>query len=715
MYRSSRLRSAASRPSMMRSVAAIALSLAATFAFGVQLRAQAPGGADSTLTRHLMPVPASVRFEPGQLVIDSSFTIALVRHSDGRLRRGVQRALLRLERQTGIDLPPVSPDSARATLLIDVVGAGQRVQAVTEDESYSIDVTPTRASLHANTVVGALRGLETLLQLVESDAGAFSLPLAHVSDSPRFPWRGLLIDVSRHWEPVEVIERNLDAMSMVKLNVLHWHLSDDQGFRVESRIHPELQRRGSDGAYYTQSDIREVVAYARDRGIRVVPEFDMPGHTTSWFAGYPRYASAPGPYSIERRFGVFDAVFDPTREEVYRFIDSFIGEMSSLFPDSYWHIGGDEVNGKQWSASARIQRFMKRRKLADNAALQAYFNRRLSAILEKHGKRMVGWDEIMHPDLPRNVVVQSWRGQKSLDDGARQGFRGILSAGYYLDAMQSAGAHYLVDPLPPGSELDTTQAARILGGEVCMWGELITRESIDSRIWPRAAAIAERFWSPGSVRDVDDMYRRLDGLSVDLEATGLRHISGPQVMLRRLVGSEESSELESMRHLMRLVEPLSLGQRVRARRPVQTTPLTAPGDLATPDAARGRALDAMVGALLADSLGREARAASLIREFASWSAMSREVAELAERTPLAVGADSAAAVLADLGVVGGEALSFVVHGGAPPAPWSAAADSLLKRAEVPVGLLRIVVVPAMRELVSAANAGAGAGAGAGAR
>lgn len=715
MYCPNRLRRTAPRASVARRVAAIVPPLAAAaIVFGPPLRAQTEARADSTITRHLMPVPASVSFEPGRLAIDSSFGVMVRRFSNGRLQRGVQRAMLRLERRTGVDLPPITSDSSRAALVIDVVGAGQKIQSVSEDESYSIDVTPTRAELRANTVVGALRGLETLLQLVEGDAAGYYLPLARVSDSPRFPWRGLLIDVSRHWEPVEVIERNLDAMAMVKLNVLHWHLSDDQGFRVESRLHPALQRMGSDGLYYTQSDIREVVAYARDRGIRVVPEFDMPGHATSWFVGYPRYASAPGPYTIERRFGVFDPVFDPTREEVYRFIDSFIGEMAGLFPDRYWHIGGDEVNGNQWDSSAHVQRFMKRHELADNAALQAYFNRRLSRIVTKHGKRMVGWDEIMHPDLPKNVVVQSWRGQKSLGDGAREGFRGILSAGYYLDHMSTAGTHYLVDPLPSGNDLDSAQAALVLGGEACMWGELITSETIDSRIWPRAAAIAERFWSPDSVRDVADMYRRLDAVSVELEAAGLHHIAGPQVMLRRVVGSGDDGELAPMQRLMRLVEPLSLGQRVRARRPVQTTPLSTPGDFAWPDVARSRELASMVDALLADSLGGTTLADSIGAAFASWGGMSRAVAALANRAPQLAGADSAAALVAELGQVGSEALSYLARGDAPSAEWTAAAHALLKRADAPVGLLRIAVAPAIEKLVSAAAERAKAGVGKGA-
>ena len=710
---STRLRRAASSSRKFRPLTAALAFGIASLATAPRLVAQDTTRTDSTITRRLMPVPASVSFEPGRLAIDSGFTVVVGRYENGRLERGVQRAMLRLERRTGVDIQPLSSDTSRATLLIDVAGPGEKIQSVNEDESYSIDISSSRVTMQANTVVGALRGLETLLQLAESDSAGFHFPLAHIEDHPRFPWRGLLIDVSRHFQTVEEMERNLDAMSMVKLNVLHWHLSDDQGFRVESRLHPELQRRGSDGRYYTQNEIRDVVAYARDRGIRVIPEFDMPGHSTSWFVGYPQFASAPGPYTIGRRMSGYEATFDPTRESVYRFLDSFVGEISKLFPDPYWHIGGDEVNGKQWSSSPRIKRFMKRHGFADNAALQAYFNRRLQAILKKHGKRMVGRDEIMHPKLPKTVVVQSWRGHESLDKGARDGFSGILSAGYYLDHMETAGEIYLVDPIPPGSDLDSTQAARILGGEACMWAELITSENIESRIWPRTVAIAERLWSAGSVRDVEDMYRRLAYASLELEVLGLRHVSGPEMMLRRIAGPASDAELQSLLQLMHLVGPLSLGQHVRVFRPLLTYPLVRPGDIARPDPAAARKLSARVDALLSDSSNAAAQADTLSRQFAEWTEMARSVSALAKRTPLVDGADSAATLIARLGAVGNEAISYLARGDAPAADWSASALHLITRAQEPVGLLRISVAAAILKLVRAATDSTKVGAGSG--
>ncbi len=654
-------------------------------------------------THHLLPVPASVEFQPGQLRLDENFNVAVEGHSDARLDRAVQRALKRFSARTGLTLTaPRVKNAADATLLIHANGPGMKVQGVEEVESYSLEVTAKQAALRAPTVVGILRGLETFLQLVERDRAGSYLPFVRIQDRPRFAWRGLLIDVCRHWEPVEVIERSLDAMAAVKLNVLHWHLSEDQGFRVESRRYPKLQEMGSDGLYYTQEQIREVVAYARDRGIRVMPEFDMPGHSTAWFVGYPEFSSGPGPYAIERRFGVFDPAFDPTREAVYRFLDGFIGEMSALFPDAYWHIGGDENPGRQWMANPAIQAYMQKHNLKDAPALQAYFNQRLLRILQKHKKRMIGWDEILHPDLSKDTVVQSWRGQKSLGEGAKQGYGGILSAGYYLDGMATAATHYAVDPLPATSDLTPQQAARILGGEACMWGELITPDNIDSRIWPRTAAIAERLWSPREVKDVDDLYRRLAAVSLQLEEAGARHLSGPDTMLRRLAVTDAIGPL---RALLRLVEPLSLGERQRTSRATQLTSLTALGDIATPDAPARHDLPKLVAAALSDSESRGIARDLLASEFKNWRELPTRIAPLAEHAPQIHDADGLCADLAALGATGEEALSYLTDGTAPPPEWLEARRALLDQAAKPKGLLRLAVIDAMRTLVAAAANG----------
>src|SRR5208283_137662 len=416
-------------------------------------------------------------------------------------------------------------------------------------------------------------------------------------------------------------------------NVLHLHLSDDEGFRVESRRHPRLQEYGSDGKFYTQAQILEMVAYACDRGIRVVPEFDIPGHSTSWLVAYPQYGSTPGPYALARNvLDIKDPAFDPTREEVYEFIDGFLGEMTALFPDAYWHIGGDQVTGKHWDSNPAIQTFKAQHGFKDNAALQVYFNQRLMQLLNKHGKKMMGWDEVLHPELPRETVIQSWRDAASLAAAAKQGFHGILSAGYYLDHMETAATHYAVDPLPEGEKLEPAQAARILGGEACMWGEYEDAEIIDSRTWPRTAAIAERLWSPREVNDSSDMYRRLERVSVQLEEAGITHLSGPEVMLRRLAVSANPGALLAFH---RLVEPVNQDERYEGPNPpTSLTPLVRLTDIATPDACGRREVGRMVDGLLHDAPRYGAFHADLEREFKSWQDLPSALAALAEHAPL---------------------------------------------------------------------------------
>src|SRR5882724_1623648 len=359
--------------------------------------------AQSNTPLNIMPLPAKVERGDGSLKIDASFRVAFAGYHELRLEHAGLRLERQIQRQTGLVILHANKSAGPATLEVTTDRESKAIQELGEDESYSLDVTPTGAKLHAASPLGALRGLQTFLQLIAITPDGFSVPALHIEDRPRFPWRGLMIDSGRHFIPLDVIKRNLDGMEAVKMNVFHWHLSDNQGFRAESRKFPRLHEQGSDGLFYTQEEIRDIVEYARDRGIRVVPEFDMPGHSTAWFAGYPELASGSGPYGIERKWGVFDPAMDPTDEKTYKFLNEFFGEMARLFPDQFLHIGGDEVNGKQWKANKKIQSFMRKHALKTNHDLQAYFNKRLEQIVKKHGKIMEGWDEILHADLPKDV------------------------------------------------------------------------------------------------------------------------------------------------------------------------------------------------------------------------------------------------------------------------------------------------------------------------
>ncbi len=348
----------------------------------------------------------------GALTIDTGFSISTSGSgaSDPRVQTAVERAFPRLARQTAIPVVThIEKNGASATLNIVVETKDHRApQQLGDDESYSLEISNGHARLSADKPLGAVRGLETFLQLVQQNAATsagpvstpgFSAAAITIHDEPRFAWRGLSLDVSRHFIGVDEIKRTLDGMSAVKLNVLHWHLSDDQGFRVESRKFPRLTKYGSDGLYYTQAQIRDIIAYAGERGIRIVPEFDMPGHAASWLPGYPKLGVGAGPYEIARGYGILAHLIDPTKESTYRFMDTFIGEMAKLFPDRYFHIGGDEVDPKEWNDSPRIQAFMHKHHLADAKALQAYFNQRIEKIVSKHHKR--------HDRLGRNTPTGS--------------------------------------------------------------------------------------------------------------------------------------------------------------------------------------------------------------------------------------------------------------------------------------------------------------------
>jgi len=648
-----------------------------------------------------MPVPASVQFQAGRLGVTDSLKIAPTNFSDARLLSAIDRFEKRLQGRTGLTFTPgLATDAGTATLVIQCAGPGQSIPSLEEDESYQIDVSSQQAKLSAPTVVGAMRGLETLLQLLAADSEGYFLPLAKIQDQPRFRWRGLLIDIGRHYEPPEVLKRNLDAMAAVKLNVFHWHLTEDQGFRIESKKFPKLHQMGSDGLFYTQEQAKDIVEYARQRGIRVVPEFDIPGHSTSWLVGYPELGSGPGPYTIERRAGIFEPALDPTRDEVYKFLETFLGEMAAIFPDAYLHIGGDENQGKQWDRNPKIQAFMKEKGIKDNHALQAYFNQHLLKILEKLKKKMIGWDEILQPELPKNAVIHSWRGTAALADAAIKGYDGILSNGYYIDLSFPTSQHYAADPIPANTTLTAEQQKRILGGEATMWGEYVSPETIDSRIWPRTAAIAERLWSPASVTDVDDMYRRLAVISTQLEELGLTHERNVDVLLRRLTGGQD---IRPLKLLASLVEPVKEYRRGEQRPSTMLSPLNGLVDAARPDSENARRFNRLVDAFLSDAPRLTFGVTSLELTLDQWREAEPSLNVIIDGSPALREAKPLAHDIGNLGTVGREALSFIERRVTPPVGWREAELAILQESAKPKAALEFPVVHSVKKLVLAAG------------
>jgi hexosaminidase len=647
----------------------------------------------------LMPVPASVQLQNGRLPITNTFGVATKGHVDSRLRGGILRMTSRLAGRTVLTLPlDLATDENAAGLVVQCERAGASIPSLSEDESYKLEITDKQARLVAPTVVGALRGLETFLQLVQSDRDGFYVPAVKIDDRPRFAWRGLLIDIGRHYHPPEVLKRNLDAMAAVKLNVFHWHITEDQGFRIESKKYPKLHQMGSDGLYYTQDQVREIIAYAADRGIRVMPEFDIPGHSTSWLVGHPELGSAPGPYKIERGAGVFEPALDPTREQTYKFLDGFLGEMAALFPDAYMHIGGDENEGKQWDRNPQIQSFMKAKGIKDNHALQAYFNQQVLKILQKYGKKMIGWEEILHPDVPQDAVIHSWRGPASLAEAARKGYNGILSAGYYIDLIFPTSQHYAADPLPPDSPLTAEEAKRILGGEATMWSEWVSPDTIDSRIWPRTAAIAERLWSPRTVTDVDDMYRRLEVISRQLEELGLTHEKHYPVILRRLANSNSIGPLQT---LVGLIEPVKEYRRYQQRPQTMLSPLTGLVDAARPDSQAARQFATMVDGFLSDAPRFGLYRTDIRDSLTQWRDAGAALDPMIDRAPALHEARPLAKDLADVAAAGLEAIAYLTAGNTATTQWRDNQLARLEEAAKPKAALELVVVASVRKLVIA--------------
>ncbi len=523
--------------------------------------------------------------------------VDFARIRSARLERAVERLQARLRARF--------PETAATTLdlRIELDASSAPWPSPEDDERYHLNVADGAITLSAPDDWGALRGLATL----EALGAGGTLAEVDVEDAPRFPWRGVLLDPARHFLPVEVLERTLDGMAACKLNVLHLHLSDDQGYRLPSSRFPKLPS----AEHYRVDELKALVAAAADRGIRIVPELDMPGHVTSWLAAYPEWGC--GPVKASRRFGVHKACLDPSREEIYEVIGGLLEEVAEIFPDPCLHIGGDEVHPAWWSEDARVQAFMAREGLETVAALQAYFNGRVAALVRGCGRQPVAWDEIEHPTLSGEWIVQAWRGGTARDRLLNAGHSVVVSAPYYLDLHYPADVHLAFDPEAPQSELVALEDAlledprlrhvaggmrwtqqwrkdaagtvhgsgRVLGAEACLWGELVDAATLDLRLWSRLPALAELFWS-SAARPADTLYERLFGFQDALLAPALQL---EEALSRDLLalGVPERWQL-----LARLLEPVKwygrlLGEEaLAARLRGQEMPQARPYDADTP-------------------------------------------------------------------------------------------------------------------------------------
>ncbi|HWJ48360.1 MAG TPA: family 20 glycosylhydrolase, partial [Candidatus Udaeobacter sp.] len=429
---------------------------------------------------------------------------------------------------------------------------------------------------------------------------------------------------------------------------------------------------------------------------------DTPGHSRSWFVGYPELASGDGPFTVETEAGP-SSVTDPTREETYKFMDKFVEEMGKLFPDAYFHIGGDEVDGKFWDGNPKIQAFKQAHGMKTNQDLQAYYNQRLQKILAKHHKIMIGWDEILHPDLPKTIVVQSWRGQESLAAAAKQGYSGLLSYGYYLDLMWATARHYAVDPMSgAAATLTPEQQKLILGGESCQWAEWVTPENIDSHIWPRNAAIAERLWSPQDVADVNSMYARMHAVSFELESLGLAHNSAPDRMLQRMAGGADTTPL---RVLAGVVEPVKDYNRWSDEKgPIDFhAPLNRMIDAVYPESDTAREFSNLVQQFSQSRYKDQAAEAQIRNWLTLWRDNDAKLHPLLQQSALLQENIPVSQNLAMLGAAGLQALDYLDKGQPEPDLWKTQQMAVIEQAKKPVAGLLLMVVAPVQKLVEASG------------
>ncbi len=501
----------------------------------------------------VIPRPLDVKPMPGEFTLTPACLIAIGDESDGMKQTAGQLADL-IGPAAGMTIPVVGP-------LIDRGGAGtiELIQKPLDpplgDEGYQLTVDPKRITIQAATTAGLFYGIQTLRQLlppeIESrqkvDGVKWVVPCCQIKDQPRYAWRGLMLDVSRHFEDKAEVEHFLDLMALHKFNRFHWHLTDDQGWRIEIKKYPKLTEIGAwrdgigfkldpkrtthyraDGKYggfYTQDDIRDVVAYAAKLHIMVIPEIEMPGHSQAALTAYPEFSCDKRPQGVGTKAGVMDAIYDPGVDGTFTFLDDVLTEVAGLFPAPYIHIGGDEVPKGPWKKSADAQAVMKANGLKDENELQSWFIKRVEKIVESKNRRLIGWDEILEGGLAPGATVMSWRGINGGIEAARAGHDVIMTptSNCYFDYSQTrtkgqppTGGGFL--PLktvyafePTPKDLTPEQAKHVLGGQGNIWTEYIPdMKQVELMTYPRACAMAEVTWSPAEGRDFHDFVRRLD-------------------------------------------------------------------------------------------------------------------------------------------------------------------------------------------------------------
>ncbi len=510
----------------------------------------------------IIPQPVEMHRQTGVFTLKSSMVIAI--NNDDQASQRVARLFAdKIATATGFELHPHIDKMIGMKPLNFIIN--RTPNPVIGDEGYTLEVTPKRVILTANTEGGLFYGVQTLLQLLPKEIDnqtvtttKWDIPCVKIVDYPRFPWRGLMLDVSRHFFPKEDVKRYIDRMARFKYNTFHWHLTDDQGWRIEIKALPKLTEVGAfrvprygkwgqldapkddekatDGGFYTQEDIKEIVAYATARHITVLPEIDVPGHSMAAIAAYPELCVTKDPkitvspgHKFSEWYGggkfkmLIDNSLNPSDEGVYTFLDKVFGEVATLFPHPYIHIGGDECYHGYWAENVGCQELMQKEGLKTTEELQSYFIKRLEKILKKHGKKLIGWDEILEGGLAPEASVMSWRGTAGGIAAAKQGHYVVMTPNQsvYIDLAQGEPTAepdgttygtvrlrkaYDFEPVP-----DSIDAKYILGGQANLWTEKVpTIRHAEYMTYPRAWALADVYWSPKGSKNWDNFIVRME-------------------------------------------------------------------------------------------------------------------------------------------------------------------------------------------------------------
>lgn len=529
--------------------------MASALLFIVLCLAGVPASSGEESVIGVVPLPAEINIGEGGFTSSGEVKLFLVDPCCDKWERSAQIFADKTRDRRGVNVKVLAavprgidkPGKGAIYAGPDLTALGPRPLGLPEglprEEGYRIEIADDNVLITAATPHGFHNALMTLLQLGGDNRG-IDWPCMTIVDYPRFGWRGMLIDTSRSFYPPDVVKKYVDVLSELKINVLHWHIVDDHGWRIESKAFPKLHEVGGtiafqnekkqkaldnhgwgrDGrGYYTRDEIREIVSYASDRFVMVVPEIDIPGHSSAMLASYPELSCSGEPVPVRSKPGIYKTALCPGKEEVYEFLDELFADIGELFPSPYVHIGSDEVLAADWLDYPGNIKLMEEHGYAGREGLQSYFVDRVSEILEGRGKTMIAWDEVTHY-APPGTVIQAWRLHSLAADAARDGNDSIVSpvTHCYIDYPQLSFTLknlYHFEPVPEG--LAPELRHHILGGEVNLWGERVTMDNVDRKAFPRAVAHAEVMWTPADKRDWDGFVRRLSELKPGMKSRGV--------------------------------------------------------------------------------------------------------------------------------------------------------------------------------------------------